>query len=107
MIEPREPDHFCEHEVPGDFCADDVHNWFERYSSYLVLPRSLMQAMPGPWQHGFVRLLEELQATFQQENDHYAVNLRSEDGTFISDPFRGYRRPDRAAIEAARERARS
>jgi len=28
----------------GDFCREDVHNWFGlTYSSYLVLPRSLLQ----------------------------------------------------------------
>lgn len=84
-------------------CAGDVHNWFElTYANYLVLPRSLLQEMPADWQHRFVRLLEDMQATFVQPNDNYSVLLRGEDGRFVPDPFRHYRHPDRSAIEAAR-----
>ena len=96
----------CDRFEPGEICEQDVHGWFElSYSSYLVLPRALMQAMPADWQHNFVRLLEDMQATFRQENDNYTVLLRTPDGTFITDPFRRYRHPDMQAIEAARQRA--
>lgn len=87
-------------------CDQDVHNWFElSYASYLVLPRSLMQAMPADWQHRFVELLEDMQATFRQENDNYTVLLRDEGGKYTTDPFRRYRHPDVRAIEIARQRA--
>ena len=88
---------------PGLLCEQDVHGWFElSYASYLVLPRSLMQAMPADWQHQFVRLLEDMQASFRQPNDHYTVLLRGERGRFVPDPFRHYRYPDSGAIEEAR-----
>jgi len=87
-------------------CEEDVHAWFElSYSSYLVLPRVLMQAMPAEWQHRFVELLDELRETYQQENDNYNVSLRTQEGTFIDDPFRSYRYPNQQAIEAAWKRA--
>lgn len=92
--------------IEHDMCDQDVHNWFGlTYSSYLVLPRALMQAMPADWQHRFVELVEDMQATFVQENDNYMVVLRTADGKFTSDPFRRYRYPDSRAIEIARQRA--
>jgi hypothetical protein len=101
-----EPLYHCEKPTPHEVCVEDVHAWFElTYANYLVLPRSLMQAMPAEWQHRFTRLLDELQATFRQENDRYMVSLRTEDGRFVADPLRNYRYPDRSAVEAARQRA--
>lgn len=99
-----EPFHHCEREqVDPGFCAQDVHGWFGlTYSNYLILPRSLMQEMPATWQHKFVRLLEEMQANFYQENDNYAVQLRDKRGRFTSDPFAPYRYPNTRAIEKAR-----
>ncbi len=48
--------------------ADDdeaVHGWFGlTYSNYLVLPRTLMQSMPGLWQGRMVRLLEEIRDAY-------------------------------------------
>ncbi|MFE9844731.1 hypothetical protein [Streptomyces goshikiensis] len=42
-----------------------VHAWFElTYSSYLVLPRTLMQSMPIEWQQRMVGCLEEIQAAY-------------------------------------------
>jgi hypothetical protein len=43
-----------------------VHSWFElSYSSYLVLPRVLMQSMPLQWQRRMVACLEELDEEFR------------------------------------------
>lgn len=44
---------------------DAVHTWFSlSYSNYLVLPRTLMQSMPGEWQSSMVKLLDEMNAAF-------------------------------------------
>jgi hypothetical protein len=41
---------------------DSIHGWFGlTYSSYLVLPRVILQSMPDEWQWKFVKLLERLQ----------------------------------------------
>lgn len=41
-----------------------VHAWFElSYAQYLVLPRSVLQSMPVPWQQQFVSCMHELDET--------------------------------------------
>ena len=54
--------HCCESfDCPGHCTTiDPVHYWFGlTYSSYLVIPRSVLQSMPVGWQQRFVALLEE------------------------------------------------
>lgn len=56
-----------------------VWNWFGlSYSSYLVLPRTLLCGMPEDWQERMVALLEEMQDTYDssQIEDKYTVKLR-------------------------------
>lgn len=90
-------------EVHPDFCAQDVHGWFDlTYSSYLALPRSLMQAMPAAWQHAMVQLLERMHEEFPGERSSYRVlKIDVLNGRFVSDPLRNYRYPDHRAIEWA------
>jgi hypothetical protein len=86
-----------------EFCNQDVHGWFElSYSSYLVLPRVLMQEMPAAWQHEMVMLLERMHEEFPNEYSEYTVLKRGEDSRFEKDPLRNYRYPDRRAIAEAR-----
>lgn len=41
-----------------------IQDWFSlSYSSFLVLPRTVLQSMPDDWQAKFVALLDELEAT--------------------------------------------
>lgn len=81
-----------------------IHHWFGlTYASYLTLPRSLMQAMPGPWQLRFVELMEEFEGTFDYlGSDHsYSVQLRQQVDTVggedvyedLDDPLANYRYP--------------
>lgn len=86
--------------------ADDdqpVHSFFGlTYANYLVLPRSVMQAMPVGWQRQMVALLEEAGERFGHlygPND-YEVSLvmkrDDEDGVPVwtrPDPLAEYRRP--------------
>lgn len=87
-----------------EWCRSDVHDWFGlSYSSYLCLPRSLMQEMSPAWQHQMVALLEQMHEEFPEEYSSYAVFKRDLDsGRFVSDPLRKYRHPDQGAIDAAR-----
>lgn len=40
---------------------EPIHGWFGlSYSSYLVVPRTLLQSMPADWQAAFVDLLDEM-----------------------------------------------
>ena len=42
------------------------HGWFQlSYSSYLVLPRSLLEAMPLEWQARMILLLDEMAEVFE------------------------------------------
>lgn len=93
----------CARNEPEAFCAQDIHGWFElSYSSYLVLPRSLMQFMPAAWQHQMVELLERMHEEFPGEHSSYTVLKKGERNRFERDPLRNYRYPDSRTIEAAR-----
>lgn len=74
----------------------DIHHWFElSYSSYLVLPRSLMEGMPIKWQHKMIDLLEEMREVYDSNKikDNYVVQLRDGNGRFTKDPLANYRHP--------------
>ena len=72
-----------------------VHAWFGlTYSSYLVLHRSVMEAMPIDWQRRMVALLEEMGERVDAEKIPSEFMVRARDrGRFIADPFGNYRRP--------------
>jgi hypothetical protein len=76
-------------------CDEPVHHWFGlTYSSYLILHRSVMQAMPVGWQRRFVALLEEMEDTVEWEKLPHDFWVRAREGRhFVADPFREYRRP--------------
>lgn len=71
-------------------------NWFGlSYSSYLVVPRTLLCGMPDDWQEKFATLLDECRDTYDSSKieDNYDVKLRGEDGRFKKDPLANYRHP--------------
>jgi hypothetical protein len=73
-----------------------VHAWFAlSYASYLVLPRSVMQAMPADWQERAVALMEQVEERFGDlyGANEYCVKLRGENGRFVPDPLANYRHP--------------
>lgn len=93
-----------DHEAGSLRCESDVHDQFGlSYASYLVVPRSLLQLMPGDWQHALVELLEEFGIAFPGETSEYAVFKRDREhrGRFVRDPLRNYRYPDEEAVAAA------
>ena len=73
-----------------------IWDWFGlTYSSYLVLPRSLLCGMPVEWQARMVALLDEMRATYDPEqiNDRYTVLTKDASNRFVRDPWRDYRHP--------------
>ena len=90
---------------------EPVNDWFElSYASYLTLPRSLLEAMPVPWQERLVLLLTELEAEFPVSwppEGKYRVSLVAPSGRFMKDALAEYRRPDTFLIESLRQRRRS
>lgn len=73
-----------------------MRDWFElSYSSYLVVPRSLLCDMPIEWQRQMVSLLNEMRRVYDTDKieNRYTVKLRGEDGRFKKDPLADYRHP--------------
>ena len=71
-------------------------DWFElSYSSYLVLPRSLLCGMDEEWQTKMIELLEQMRENYDtsQIEDGYHVTLRGSGGKFKKDPLCNYRHP--------------
>jgi hypothetical protein len=78
--------------------------WFElSYSSYLVLHRVALQSMPDDWKLKFVAMLEEMRETIDTSTFPSEFEVRAkEDGKYVSDPWRDYRR-QRAPLRVATE----
>lgn len=84
--------------IDGKECHvdDPIHIWFGlTYSSYLVLHRSVLCAMPLEWQEKMVALLEEMDETIDSSKliSNFTVQVRGEKGRFIQDPYANYRHP--------------
>jgi hypothetical protein len=81
----------------GDFYFDGpMWDWFGlTYSSYLVLPRTLMCGMPQEWQQRMVAMLEEMREVYDSDQikDDYSVQLRCDRGRFSKDPLANYKYP--------------
>ena len=58
---------------------DPIHDFFGLdYTNYLVLPRSVLQSMPLPWQRKFVKLMDEawdMGVEYPREGTNYQVDL--------------------------------
>lgn len=71
---------------------DDIHHMFGlSYSSYLVLTRSILEAMPKDWQDKFVRLMQALEDRWPEDAPSQFWVRASKDNKFYSDPYRNYR----------------
>jgi hypothetical protein len=97
----------------GQYVEDPIHLWFSlSYSSYFVMPRAAMQAMPIEWQEKFIELMDEAEET-GMETPSYHVLRADPEYTYVekydsedegsrdyeftalrTDPWANYRRPD-------------
>ena len=86
--------------------AQELSQWFGlSYSSFLTVPRVLMEAMPDEWQGKMAALLNEYENTFPNRPDGMGSRVQiTQDGKLIKTPewILNYRRPDRQAIDALR-----
>lgn len=80
----------------SELAQEPMWDWFElSYSSYLVLPRSLLCGMPVEWQRRMVGLLEEMRGTYDGDAlvNRYTVHARGPGNRYVMDPWREYRHP--------------
>ena len=70
-----------------------VHDWFElTYAQYLVIPRTVLHSMPEKWQEQFVKLLDELDGTFDWRRNGCWVKFKNRKGRFMTDNLGDYQR---------------
>ena len=70
----------------------DIHHFFGlTYSSYLVLTRSVLEAMPKDWQDKFLLLLEELEDRTPDDVPSEFWVRAKKNNKFIKDPYSQYR----------------
>ena len=82
----------------GVYHEPPFHGWFGlSYSHYIVIPRSLLEAMPHDWQKRAIVLFNEFREVFDHNAD-YMIKLRGEDGKFLHDPLANYRHPETDAF---------
>lgn len=73
--------------------TNDIHTFFElTYAQYLAIPRSVLQSMPEEWQVEFVKLLDELDDTFNWRRSGTWVKFRDRKGRFAKDELADYER---------------
>lgn len=87
----------------------DLSCWFGlSYSSFLTMPRILMEAMPQEWQEKMARLLWEYNDTYTRWPDGWGTQVQfTVNGKLRKWPewVLNYRRPDRLEIERLRATA--
>ena len=86
--------------------AQELSQWFSlSYSSFLTLPRVLMEAMPDEWQGKMAALLNDYDNTFPNRPEGMGSRVQiTQDGKLTKTPkwMLNYRHPDRQAINALR-----
>lgn len=80
------------------------HTWFGlSYSSYLVVPRRVLQSMPAEWQRQMIALLDQVRETLDVDDAPGAYWVRAREGNrFVPDPYREYRRAPLVPLRKAR-----
>ncbi len=98
-------------------CSSPNHKWCDPINEadilyrtqYLVLSRTLLEAMPKEWQHRFVELIDEIENEFDYDNPdwintHYKVQAKDKKGRFTVDPWGKYRYPNTKWINSLRKK---
>ena len=71
----------------------DIQDFFElTYANYLAIPRSILQSMTIDWQRKFVKLLDELDETFDWRREGCEVTFQDNHGKLMNDAFAYYDR---------------
>lgn len=90
-----------------EWCDPINESGYMYRTQYLVLSRTLLEAMPKEWQHKFVDLMDEIENEFdfmhpEWETPHYKVKAVDEKGRYIRDKWGNYKYPDTEWIEKIR-----
>lgn len=78
-----------------------IHEWFGlSYAGYLVIPRSVLQSLPGETQLDLIDILDEANKIFgwSKTADGYRVQPVDEKGKFTEDSLGDYERGRRRLI---------
>jgi hypothetical protein len=78
----------------------------ESVSPYIVLNRSMIEAMPIEWQLGLENLIDEFKEVFEGlpgKSSGFAVTAKDQQDRFMRDPYLGYSIPNPAIRTAARK----
>jgi hypothetical protein len=99
-------------------CSSPEHEWCDPINDsglvyrtqYLVVSRTLMEAMPKEWQHRFVDLMDQVREEFDffhpdWGSPRYTVVCKNHDGRIMQDPWGRYRYPNSEMIEKLRNKA--
>lgn len=96
--------------LPDDnelYLDSPIHYWFGlTYANFLTLPRVILEAMPYHWQMLMVKLLEELNDTFDWMPEGCQLTVSFKEGQqFAKLPERlfGYRRPDYSWLDSIKK----
>ncbi|WP_242152754.1 hypothetical protein [Pseudomonas sp. ArH3a] len=87
-----------------DYRADLGAYFGLSYSSWLTLPRVLMEAMPEEWKHNMAALLHRYDDTYPNQPDYGTTVRVTVDGKMVKTPgwLINYRHPDLAMINEMR-----
>jgi hypothetical protein len=81
---------------------DPFHYWFGlSYSSYLVLPRLMLESMPRRWQLKMIALINQVPKTLNIADEYtsqYTVCYKVK-RKFAKDPYRDYRHSPKIAMK--------
>lgn len=87
---------------------DDLWLWFAlSRSSFCVMPRAFMHAMPDEWQRDMARLLNEWDDTWRWPDDFDGCRVQVKKGSRLTktpDWLINYRHPDMQFIESLRRK---
>lgn len=95
----------------GDtFPEEPISEWgMLNRTQYLVLDRTMLEAMPVEWQKRFVAMMDEVEEEFDFSSGkwvdlEYLVKPKSEEWVFIKSPWGPYRYPNQEYIESVRKK---
>lgn len=97
------------------FSCSPLHEWCDPINDssymyrtqYMVMSRTLLEAMPKEWQHRWVKMIDEIHQEFDVNHKdwiapRYQVKAVNSKGQYTRDPWGNYRYPDTKWIEQFR-----
>lgn len=87
---------------------EPINEWGVLYrTQYLVLDRTMLEAMPIEWQKRFIEVVDDVEDVFDFSSEkwqHLEYLVKPKDnGRFIANPWGSYRYPNRQYIESVKK----